>query len=70
MTYTEYFKKLRSIKEKEIKTEHHVSNLENYIDSEIIPKGLQIKLTPHRPGVKYQTFIRKWNNFLLNVQCA
>ena len=33
-------------------------------DGEIIPKGLQIKLTPQTSGVKSKTFLRKWDNIL------
>ena len=34
------YKKLRTFTIKIIKTEHHISNLETYIDQGIIPKGL------------------------------
>ncbi|CAC5391440.1 unnamed protein product [Mytilus coruscus] len=61
-----YFKKLRSFTIKIIKTEHHISNLETYIDQGIIPKGLVLKASPLTTGEKSNRFFHRWNNILFN----
>ncbi|CAG2212347.1 unnamed protein product [Mytilus edulis] len=58
------FKKLRSSTIKIIKTEHHISNLETYIDQGIIPKGLVLKASPLTTGEKSNRFFHRWNNIL------
>ncbi|CAC5383840.1 unnamed protein product [Mytilus coruscus] len=61
-----YFKKLRSFTIKIIKTEHHISNLEIYIDQGIIPKGLVLKASPLTTLEKSNRFFHRWNNILFN----
>ncbi|CAG2216976.1 unnamed protein product [Mytilus edulis] len=56
--------KLRSSTIKIIKTEHHISNLETYIDQGIIPKGLVLKASPLTTGEKSNRFFHRWNNIL------
>ncbi|CAG2185760.1 unnamed protein product [Mytilus edulis] len=58
--------KLRSSTIKIIKTEHHISNLETYIDQGIIPKGLVLKASPLTSGEKSNRFFHRWNNILYN----
>lgn len=64
--YDSFFKELRSIKQKQIRTEHHVSNLCSYMYNNKVPQGLQIKLTPQTPGVKSQRFHQRWNDILFD----
>lgn len=41
------FKLLKKQNKKCIKTKHRISNLETYINCDIIPKGFQINVTPN-----------------------
>lgn len=66
MSYEEYFKHLRVLKQKQVKTQHHLSNINNYIVRGVIPKGLQIKLLPQTPGSDSNTFYRKWDQTLFH----
>ncbi|CAC5424466.1 unnamed protein product [Mytilus coruscus] len=61
-----YFNKLRSLTKKTIQLEHHASNLKSYIDNNTVPKGLNIKLTPQTPGVKFTRFMKRWDDILFN----
>ncbi|CAC5424388.1 unnamed protein product [Mytilus coruscus] len=64
MNTTDYFKQLRAIKQKQIRTEHHLSNLIHYEYNESIPNGLQIKIKPKAPGNLSNTSLRRWDQTL------
>jgi hypothetical protein len=46
MNCDEYFKQLRTVKEKQVKIIHHLSNFTQYLEHNVIPSGLPIKLLP------------------------
>lgn len=50
MNINNYFKQLRSIKQKQIITEHLLSNIINNVLNDSIPKGLEIKIMQQTPG--------------------
>ena len=64
--FDSFFKELRSLKQKQIRTDHHVSNFCSYMSNKIVPQGLQIKLTPQTPGVKSNRFQRRWDSILFD----
>jgi hypothetical protein len=59
MNCDEYFKQLRIIKQKQVKTSHHLSNFTQYLEHDVIPSGLHIKLLPPTPGSDSNSLNRK-----------
>ena len=59
-----FFKKLRALSLKIVKTEHHVSNLKTYLSQGIVPMGLILKASPLTTGAKSIRFMDRWNNIL------
>lgn len=57
------FKLLKKQNKKCIKTKHRISNLETYINCDIIPKGFQINVTPNLGSVS-KSFQNRWDFIL------
>lgn len=57
------FKLLKKQNKKCIKTKHRISNLETYINCDIIPKGFQINVTPNI-GLVSKNFQKRWDFIL------
>jgi hypothetical protein len=64
MNCDEYFKQLRIIKQKQVKTSHHLSSFTQYLEHDFSPSGLHIKLLPPTPGSDSNSLIRKWDQTL------
>ncbi len=60
------FRKLRKLKEKNIRYSSHLDNYRFYRLSRILPKGLQIKCAPSF-GDLDPSFLKKWNKTLTNT---
>ena len=63
---TDYFKQPRTIKQKQVKTNHHLSNFTQYLEHDVIPSGLHIKLLPQTPGSVSNSLNRKWDQNLFH----
>ena len=61
MNCDEYFKQLRTVKQKQVKIIHHLSNFTRYLEHDVIPSGLPIKLLPQIPGSVSNSLSRKWD---------
>lgn len=66
MNCDEYFKQLGTIKQNQVKTIHHLSNFTQYLEHDVIPSGLHIKLLPQTPGSDSNSLNRKWDQTLFH----
>jgi hypothetical protein len=66
MNCDEYFKQVGTIKQKQVKTIHHLSNFTQYLEHDVIPSGLHIKLLPQTPGSDSNSLNRKWDQTLFH----
>ena len=49
-----------------MKTSHHLSNFTQYLEHDVIPSGLHIKLLPQTPGSDSNSLNPKWNQTLFH----